>query len=96
MPSWTTGGTDVICEKETDKRGEIERNGVKGVEGWGWGGLRETERDREGGREREMRQGYRDERKESLPPFFQYPLLMKFHLDCKCSVIYHHKRVMGP
>lgn len=32
----------------------------------------------------------------SLPSFFQYPLLMKFHLDCKCSVIYHHKCVMGP
>lgn len=56
---------------------------------------------REGGRggENAMRQGYRDERKVSslsLPPFFQYPLLMKFHLDCKCSVIYHHKCVMGP
>lgn len=93
MPSWTTGGTDVICEKETDDGGESVRDG--GEES---GGDKGRERDR--GRERKrdaMRQGYRDERKASLSLlFFQYPLLMKFHLDCKCSVIYHHKCVMGP
>lgn len=38
MPSWTTGGTDVICEKETDESGER---------------VRETEEKRVGGTERE-------------------------------------------
>lgn len=80
----------MICEEGTDETGESgKRETDEGGEG---------ERDR--GRERkrdEMRQGYRDERKTSLSlHFFQYPLLMKFHLDCKCSVIYHHKCVMGP
>lgn len=53
MPSWTTGGTDVICEKGTDKRGsrvrETEEGGRKESKG-----EREGERDREGGREKEM------------------------------------------
>lgn len=50
MPSWTTGGTDVICEKETVKEWrESARDGGKES-----GGDRERERDREGGRGREM------------------------------------------
>lgn len=80
MPRWTTGGTDVICEGDADKKSVRDRGEERG---------RERKSDA-------MRQGYRDEGKASLPPFFQYPLLMKFHLDCKCSVIYHHKCVMGP
>ena len=66
MPSWTTGGTDVICEKETDESGARDR----GKESVG-----ETGRQR--GRERKrdaMRQGYRDERKASLSlHFFNIP-----------------------
>lgn len=60
MPGQTTGGTDVIREKEMDDTGE------RGIEGDG----REGERR---GRERkrdEMRQGYRDERKTSLSLHF--------------------------
>lgn len=67
--------------------------------------MRESGRERESGGDR-GREGEEDRCNEarlqgwtqsvSLPPFFQYPLLMKFHLDCKCSVIYHHKCVMGP
>lgn len=83
MPAWTTGGTDVICEEEMDDTGETD-------EGWG-GGRREGEEER---RNEARLQGWTQN--VSLPPFFQYSLLMKFHLDCKCSVIYHHKCVMGP
>lgn len=72
MPSWTTGGTDVICEKETDKSRERECERRRGRQ---WGD-RERERDK-GGRERKrdaMRQGYRDERKASLSlHFFNIP-----------------------
>lgn len=51
MPNSTTGGTDVICEKETDKRGERVQGRWKKRE---WGEKRERERDREGERGREM------------------------------------------
>ena len=57
MPSWTTGGTDVICERETDKAGdrerdrERERDTQKKRE---WGRQGKGERGREGGRGREM------------------------------------------
>lgn len=70
MPSWTTGGTDVICEKETDEWRESARD--RGKESG------ETEKGRETGREERkrdaMRQGYRDERKVSLSlHFFNIP-----------------------
>lgn len=69
MPSWTTGGTDVICEKETDKSdGRVRETWVRESVG---------DREREGGRERKrdaMRQGHRDERKASLSlHFFNIP-----------------------
>lgn len=47
MPSWTTGGTDVICERETDKAGERERERDRGKERGGDRG-REREAEREG------------------------------------------------
>ncbi len=96
MPAWTTGGTDVICERETDMSGEGEWERWREREEEGETGEgRETEREGEEERCNEARlQGWTQS--VSLPPFFQYPLLMKFHLDCKCSVIYHHKCVMGP
>ncbi len=66
MPSWTTGGTDVICEKDTDKSGERVRETEEKRVG-------ETERGRERKRDA-MRQGYRDERKASLSlHFFNIP-----------------------
>lgn len=51
MPSWTTGGTDVICEKETVKSGERKCERQRKRE---CGRLRKGERQREGGRGREM------------------------------------------
>lgn len=76
MPVWTTGGTDVICEKkqarvwrETRARGGGgQRKGERGR-----GREREAERERERKRDA-MRQGYRDERKASLSlHFFNIP-----------------------
>lgn len=51
MPSWTTWGTDVICERETDKAGERERERQRKRERGRQG---KGERGREGGRGREM------------------------------------------
>lgn len=80
MPSWTTGGTDVICEREKqtrveresvkDRRKKKKRNRVRRERQKG-------KRERKSGMERKrdaMRQGYGDERKASLSlHFFNIP-----------------------
>lgn len=86
--------SQTVCDAQLDHRGHWcdmwKTAAEKRVKREGW-------REEEGAEERcnEARlQGWTQSH--SLSPFFQYPLLMKFHLDCKCSVIYHHKCVMGP
>lgn len=79
MPSWTTGGTDVICEREKQTR--VERESVKDRRKKKRNRVRRErqkgKRERKSGMERKrdaMRQGYRDERKASLSlHFFNIP-----------------------
>lgn len=49
MPSWTTGGTDVICEEETEDSGERECERWRRRE---WGRQGKGERQKEGEEER--------------------------------------------